>query len=74
MPVLMLLFALGEQFGWWDKLTGRAAAKTGLERFRSAEGYPKTWIYKDRMEDRKIFEALEKRINQKTSSETVKRT
>ena len=72
-PLVSLLFALGEKFEWWDTLTGRTAAKKGMERFYSVGGYPKTWIYRDRIEDKAIFNALERRINHRTSNETVRR-
>ena len=70
--LVSLVFALGEQFGWWDELTGRAIAKIGVARLYSAEGYPKTWIYSDRSEDQAVFDALEKRINRHTSNKTVR--
>lgn len=67
--ILTILFAIGERFSWWDYLTGREYAVEGLERLRSAEGYPKSWIYRDKKEDKKIFFSLERRIN-KYSKET----
>lgn len=72
-PVGTLVFALGEQFKWWDKLTGRSRALEGKERLYSAEGYPKTWIYRDTDEDKDIFRALERRINRRTSDKTMKK-
>ena len=70
-PLATLVFALGEQFGWWDRLTGRSKALEGLERLYSAEGYPKTHIQRD--EDRAIFHALERRISPRTSDELMKK-
>jgi hypothetical protein len=71
-PLVTLVFALGEQFGWWDKLTGRSKALEGLERLYSAEGYPKTYIRKDKDEDEAVFRALERRISPRTSDEPIK--
>ena len=69
-PFATLLFALGEQVGWWDRLTGRSDAIEGLERLNSAEGYPTTFIQKN--EDATLFRALEKRISRRTSDELMK--
>lgn len=69
-PSATLIFALGEQFGWWDELTGRSKALEGLEQLNSAEGCPKTFIRRD--EDEALFFALERRISQRTPDELMK--
>jgi hypothetical protein len=56
-PICTIIFALGEQFSWWDSLTGRSKALEEKNRLYSAEGYPRTWIYRNREDDVKVFRA-----------------
>ncbi|MBI1309999.1 hypothetical protein GC176_01740 [bacterium] len=70
-PVIALLYAVGEHFGFWDRLTGLNLAREGLIRIRSAEGYPTSWIYSD-SQDEGCFKALESRISRRTKSQAIK--
>jgi hypothetical protein len=56
---------------FWDKLTGRDKATEGLNRLRSAAGYPKSFIYDDE-QDQLIFTALFKRIKKRTTEPNIK--
>lgn len=60
-PAIGLLYAIIEYTGGFDKLTGRKDALEGLERLRSANGFPTSWIY-DKPEDKGHFNAIYKRI------------
>ena len=48
-----VIFAIGEKFSWWDYVTKRKYALEGLERLWSAEGYPTSWIYINKKNDKK---------------------
>lgn len=70
-PIITLVYSLGEYWKWWDYITSRAKAIDGYKRLKSAEGFPKTWIYKDKKEDYKIFNALLKRISKRTNNKNI---
>jgi hypothetical protein len=44
-PLLSLLYGIGDYQKWWDVLSGRQLAESGIERLATGEGYPKSWIY-----------------------------
>jgi hypothetical protein len=69
-PFLTILYYCGEQFKWWDKLTGRDKAIQGLERLEAVTGFPQGWIYNEG-KDKEIFRALERRISKKTASDKI---
>lgn len=63
-PVLTIIYGLGDYFNWWDDLKGRTAAIQGWDRLIHGSGYPNSWIYHDEPE----FRALEKIINPRTKN------
>ena len=69
-PIIALFFALGEYLGWWDDISGRKKAVEGFDRLRSADGFPESFIFAE--EDRKIFNALVKRIARNTRQTNLK--
>lgn len=71
-PLLAIVYAHLEHFGKLDQWCGRKAAIEGLNRLKSASGYPDSWIYNDE-KDLALFTALEKRISKKTQVERVRK-
>jgi len=69
-PVIGLLYAIGEYSGIWDRLSGREQALTGLQRLESATGYPRSWIYA-RGTDPGVFNALFARVKNLVSKKTA---
>lgn len=73
MPSLLtVVYAYLEYSGRLDRWLGRKAAVEGLNRLKSASGYPTSWIYNDE-NDRIHFSALEKRISKKTQVEKIRK-
>lgn len=70
-PILAILYAIAEQVGWMDRVTGRRSALNGLKRMRSATGYPKAWIFND-ASNACEFAALERRISRRTQEPAIK--
>jgi hypothetical protein len=71
-PTLALAYAIAEQLGWMDRLTGRKAAIDGLKRMRAATGFPHAWIFDDES-DKREFVALEQRISRKMQVDKIKK-
>lgn len=71
-PLLTLVHAYLEHSGRFDQWFGRKAAIQGLQRLKSASGYPNAWIYNDET-DNKHFAALEKRITKNTQVEKIRK-
>ncbi|MBF2088301.1 MAG: hypothetical protein IGR80_10830 [Synechococcales cyanobacterium K44_A2020_017] len=69
-PVLTVVYACLEHSGKLDIWFGRRAALDGLDRLKSASGYPTSWIYNDD-KDRVLFTALEKRISKRTQVKKI---
>jgi hypothetical protein len=70
-PALALLYAVLEHLKVLDRWTGRDHAIEGLERLRSGDGFPSSWIFDD-AQDRNCFVRLEKRISKMTRAKAVK--
>lgn len=70
--LLTIAYAVAEQMGVIDRVFGRKAALEGLRRLKSASGFPASWIYSD-SEDRKVFDALEKRISKRTTEVKIRK-
>jgi hypothetical protein len=70
-PAVQLAYVVGEHFGAWDRLSGRADALAGLRRLKSGHGYPESWIYDD-AKDQRVFKALASRISRLVTREALK--
>lgn len=70
--LLTMAYAVAEQMGVIDRVFGRKAALEGLRRLKSASGFPVAWIYSD-AGDRRVFDALEKRISKFTTEAKIKK-
>lgn len=70
-PVVVLAYKLMEHFGFWNFISGRKFALSGLERLKTTTGYPKSWLY-NKDNDRKEFKAIYKRIKKRTEEEKIK--
>jgi hypothetical protein len=66
-PVLSLIYATGEYFEWWEKLSGRKLATQGIERLASPKNYPTICIFSDEEE----FVPLLKYITSRTLNRNV---
>lgn len=64
-PLIVLLYKVLEHFQVFDKITGRDKAISGIKRLKSATGFPQSWIYENKNEDKEIFNALYSRILKK---------
>jgi hypothetical protein len=60
-PLIGIIYSIGENFKIWDKISGRDKAIKGINRLRSGAGYPVCFIYNDK-QDLEIFDALYRRI------------
>lgn len=60
-PVLTVIYAIGDFSGWWDWITGRDKLEKAYERLACGEGYPVSWIYDDDEEFEKVENFLGKR-------------
>lgn len=70
--IAVILYALGDYAGIWDKLTGRGNALRGLSRLRSAHGFPLAFLYDDEA-DRCEYRAVERRISKRTSATELRK-
>lgn len=61
-PILTIVYGIGDYEGWWDKISGRTDALAGWNKLLNGDGYPKAWIYQDEKE----FKPLKRIINHNT--------
>ena len=71
-PLLAMLYRVVKQFGVWDKLAGRDKALQGLNRLKSAAGYPVNFIYASNQQESRVFEALLKRIKKHSKESKIR--
>lgn len=71
-PVIVLIYKVLEYYNFWNYISNRKYALSGLDRLKSPTGYPKSWIY-DEDTDKKEFEALFKRIKRNTKVDKLKK-
>lgn len=70
-PIIVLIYKILEYYDFWNLITKRKYALSGLERLKKTTGFPKSWIY-DEGSDRKEFNALYERIKRNTKIDKVK--
>jgi hypothetical protein len=54
-PIVSLIYAVGDYSNWWDKLSGRTAALEGVQRLASPRNYPDIIIFDDEAEFKNLF-------------------
>jgi len=64
-PVIALIYGLGDYLNWWDSLSGRSAALSGYDRLSSNEGYPKIFVFRNEPEFKGLYQFLRSRISAK---------
>ena len=64
-PLIAIIYGVGDYFDWWDNLFGRTAALSGYNRLSSNEGYPKIIIFRDESEFKGLYQFLKSRISAK---------
>lgn len=70
-PITMLLYKVLEYYKFWDCITNRKYAISGLERLKNGSAYPISWIFNDE-NNKKEFNALFNRIKKNTQAENIK--
>jgi len=70
-PIIVLIYKILEYFSFWDFITKRKYALSGLERLKSPSGFPKSYIYNEDA-DKKEFKAIFKRIKRNTKVVKIK--
>ena len=69
-PLIAILYGVGNTFGVWDNISGRTDTIIGLNKMLNGDGYPEAWIYYNESE----FEPLIKRIKKHTYNPKLKDT
>lgn len=72
-PIIVLIYKILEYYNFWNLITNRKYALSGLDRLKRPSGFPKSWIY-DEGSDKKEFNALYKRIKRNTKIDKIKNT
>lgn len=67
-PMLTIIYGLGEINHWWDILSGRQKLLYSYERLSSGNGFPISWIYENEFE----FKPLRNFIESKTKNSQIK--
>ncbi|HMH32464.1 MAG TPA: hypothetical protein VK543_05510 [Puia sp.] len=62
-PVLSIIYGIGEYEGWWDILSGRQTILDSYDRLLNGNGFPKACIYQGEKEFKKLKNYLEKRTS-----------
>ena len=57
-PIVTLLYEIGDRKGWWDRWRGRYLLLSGLERIQSPKGYPTVVILEGEPEFKKMADYL----------------
>ena len=70
-PIIVLIYKILEYYNFWNYISKRKYAISGLERLKSPTGFPKSWIYNEDT-DKKEFNALLKRIERNTKIDKIK--
>ncbi len=68
-PVLSLVYGVGDYSGWWDAVFGRAALAGTVERLASSSGYPVAFVF----DEDPGYRRLEHFLSARTSNTEVKR-
>jgi hypothetical protein len=71
-PIIVVIYKILEHFNFWNYLTNRKYALSGLERLKRPSGFPESFIYNEDP-DKKEFKALFKRIKRKTKVVKIKK-
>lgn len=71
-PIIVLIYKVLEYYNFWNYISNRKYALSGLDRLKSPCGYPKSCIY-DEDADKKEFNALFKRIKRNTKIDKIKK-
>jgi hypothetical protein len=67
-PVLAVFYGVGDEYKWWDYLTGRTAVLEAVERFATAEATPGVIIF----DDEPLFKPVERIIHKRASYPKLK--
>lgn len=70
-PIIVLVYKVLEYYGFWNYISGRKYAISGLRRLNSTSGYPISWIGNEG-DDKREFNALLKRIKRNTKEVKIK--
>jgi len=70
-PIIVLIYKILEYYNFWNYISNRRYALSGLDRLKCPSGFPKSWIYNEDT-DKKEFNALYKRIKRNTKNDKVK--
>ena len=61
-PLVAIIYGLGDYLNWWDNLSGRTGAISGYNRLASNEGSPKILIYDNEPDFHRLYQFLKNRI------------
>lgn len=70
-PITILIYKVLEYYNFWNYITKRKYALSGLDRLKRPYGYPKSWICNNTT-DKKEFNAILERVKRNTKIEKIK--
>ncbi|MBN1971129.1 MAG: hypothetical protein JW870_17315 [Candidatus Delongbacteria bacterium] len=59
-PIIAIGYGIGDTYGFWDQISGRADAVIGINKLLNGDGYPEAWICYNEKEFKPLFNRIKR--------------